>query len=333
MKKVSIKDVAAAANVSIATVSLVLSGKTQNGRVSVKTIERVKKLARDMNYQPNRLALGLKNGRSQTIGLLVADISNPFWGTIAHYIQEELEKAGYAVIIMNTDENHGQMARMVTLLQSRQVDGFIIAPPANSAYVLEELVKFKVPVVLIDRPYPSLPISSVVIDNYDSSYKGTQFLLGKNCKKIAFMMYDSELYNISQRLMGYEKAMEEAGRFHESLVYKVNHLSAETEVVKWLEERLNSLDPIDGVFFSTNRIAMIGITYLLKRKVNIGKDLHVLCYDKNLLVELIPGLVSYIEQPMELMCKEAASLLVERIKNPELSTENIELKVNMTTIG
>ena len=115
MKRVSIKDIAQVVGVSTATVSLVLTGKNKNGRVSKEMSEKIKKVANEMNYQPNRLAMSLQSGRSQTIGLLVADISNPFFGTLAFYVQEEMEKAGYAVIIMNTDESDLQMERMISL--------------------------------------------------------------------------------------------------------------------------------------------------------------------------------------------------------------------------
>ena len=104
MKRVSLKRIADELGVSTATVSLVLNGKDKNGRVSRETAKKILDKAAELNYIPNTLAKGLKMGRSRTIGLIVADISNVFFGTLALYIQEYAEKEGYAVIIANTNE-------------------------------------------------------------------------------------------------------------------------------------------------------------------------------------------------------------------------------------
>ena len=333
MKKVSIKDVAKAANVSVATISLVLSGKTQNGRVSAKTIQRVTEIAKQMDYRPNRLATSLKNGRTQTIGLLVADIANPFFGSLAYFIQDEMEKAGYAVIIMNTDEKCAQMEKMTTMLQSRQVDGFIIAPSDKSEAAIQLLCDHKVPTVLIDRPYPSIPVSSVYIDNSQMAYNATNYLIKqKNCKRIAFIMYDSTLYNMTERRRGYEVAMAESGLSDHSLIRTVRHKLVELDVIEIIEDLLKGDNPIDGIFFSTNTIALKGIGYLLQQKVALGQSLQVVCYDKNELIELVPELVSYIEQPIETMGRQASQLLVKQMSNSSCEVQNVELNAELVQV-
>lgn len=154
-----------------------LNGKNKNGRVSDETAKKILAKAEELHYTPNSFAKGLKMGKSKTIGLIVADISNVFFGTLALYIQEYAEKEGYAVIIANTNEEEKKMERMVKLLNSRQVDGFIITPPEGSEEIIQDLIKYKMPLVLVDRTYPYLQVNSVLINNFEISYKSAKQLI------------------------------------------------------------------------------------------------------------------------------------------------------------
>lgn len=132
MKRPSLKTIADELGISTAAVSIVLSGKNDKGRVSEETSKKIFEKAKEINYMPNTLAKGLRMGSSKTLGLVVADISNVFFGTLALYIQAYAEKEGYAIIIVNTGENFDKMEKMIKLLKARQVDGFIISRPLKS---------------------------------------------------------------------------------------------------------------------------------------------------------------------------------------------------------
>ena len=165
MKRVSLKTIADQLGVSVTTVSLVLSGKVQKGRVGEETIKKIKAKAKELDYTPNILAKSLRMGESKTLGLVIADISNAFFGALAKYIQEYAEKEGYAVIIVNTNEKLDKMDEMIQLLKARQVDGFIITPTENSKSLIEDLTTEKIPFVLVDRTFPDLEVNSVLINN------------------------------------------------------------------------------------------------------------------------------------------------------------------------
>lgn len=318
MKRVSIKDIASVVGVSTATVSLVLTGKGKDGRVSKDVSEKIRRIASEMNYQPNRLAMSLQSGRSQTIGLLVADISNPFFGSLAFYIQEEMEKAGYAVIIMNTDESDHQMERMVMLLRSRQVDGFIVVPTEFGSNCIKSLIDDHIPLVLVDRHYADLCTDCVLIDNYQASYRATRYLVEQKCRKIALLIYENGQPHMVDRKNGYIEALKEAGLYDERLVKEVRYKTMAKDTTDAVTTLINEPNGMDGILFATNTIAMTGIKQVLKLKLRIAEDIHVVCFDKSDAFDFMPVFIPYIHQPIEKIGRLSAHLLIRQIEEKEI---------------
>ena len=322
MKRTSIKDIAQAEGVSTATVSLVLTGKAGNGRVSMDMIKKIKETAKKMNYKPNRIARGLQSGRTQTIGLLIADIVNPFFGNLAFHIQEEMRKAGYTVIIMNTDEDSLQMEEMIELMRSRQVDGFIIVPAESGEQSIKQLTDNNIPLVLIDRYYPNIPTSNVLIDNFDASYQATQYLIGKGCQNIALFIYDTKLPHMEGRRSGYIEALSEKGLYNNTLIKGVSYKNIAEDIGKGLEDLSQNKIAVDGILFATNTIAVSGLKLLYKRDLYNPEDIQVVCFDKSDIFEFLPVPVSYIQQPIHSIACMAGRLLMEQL---EESTENTSI--------
>jgi len=150
-KQVSLKDIAERVGVSNATVSLVLNGKEKGGRVGVEMSRKIRDVSKELNYKPNNLARSLRVGRSKAIGLVVADITNPFFTDLSFQIQEYAEKLDYTVIITNTNESVEKMNRMIDILKAYRVDGFLVIPPELGEFSLKKTDDNKVPLVLIDR--------------------------------------------------------------------------------------------------------------------------------------------------------------------------------------
>lgn len=184
-KKVTIKDTSQKAGVSNATVSLVRSRKVKTGRVSKEKADQIRAIAQEPNDQPNNLARSLQSGRSETIGLWVADCSNPFFGTLALYIQQQIEQAGYAVIILNTNESDQQMGKMVNILKNRKVYGYIIVFTEHGESYVLQLAAAATPPVLIDRYYPAIQTYSVVLDGYQASYQAARLLIEGGARRLA----------------------------------------------------------------------------------------------------------------------------------------------------
>jgi LacI family transcriptional regulator len=319
MKRTSIKDIARVVGVSTATVSLVLSNKGNNGRVSEERIKKIRSVAKEMNYQPNRLARSLKSGSTQIISLLLTDIVNPFFGSLAYHIQNELAKAGYAVIITNTDEDNRQMEKMINLMRSQQVDGFIIIPAEFGEESIRQLVDHKVPLVLIDRYYPDIPTNNVLIDNHDASYQATRYMIEKQCRRIALLIYDNNQPHMLDRKNGYIEALKEAGLFSEKLIKEVTHKDISENVRQVIAELTSGDDRIDGILLASNTIAVNGIKQLLKRHIRIPDDIQMVCFDKSDVFEVMPTAIPYIQQPIQSMAKMATSLLIEQINTSNTS--------------
>ena len=329
MARVSIKDVAKKLGISVATVSLVLNGKDKNGRVSEALAEKIREEAKTMQYQPNSFARGLRSGRSDTIGLIVADISNPFFANLAFHIQEHAEKHGYSVIITNTNEDTDKMGKMISILRSRQVDGFIIVPTEHGEKLIDKLVRDKFPVVLLDRYFPEMKVSYVTVNNYQASLEATNLLLNLKCKRIAQLIYKNSLPHMQARREGYVAAMVKKGFYDPKLIKEVDYRMIGNDVQKAILEIVSDENKVDGIFFASNSISTIGLKVLGGLQMEIPKDIKVICFDKNDVFELSHNTIPFIQQPVPEMGKSAVDLLVQQIKQVETPCNNVVLQANL----
>ncbi len=332
MTKVSLKVLANEVGVSVATVSLVLSGKGKNGRVSKKTAQKIIDKANELNYVPNSLAKGLKMGQSETIGLIVADISNVFFGTLALHIQNYAEKHGYTVIIGNTNERVEEMAKMINLMNARQVDGLIITPTEGSDELVKHLIENNKPLVLIDRSFPELNADSVLINNFEISYTSTKQLIRQGCRNIAFVTYKQDHYHINERRRGFTEAMKDEGTYNAENIREVRYEFLRSDMEKAISYIITKKEKIDGVFFATNSLSLAGVKSLLEQHVAVQKDIQVMCFDESEAFYLLPISFPFIKQPIEEMGKRAISLLVNQIENngkKETEVEHCVIKAEL----
>ena len=327
MEKVSLKKIASDLGVSIATVSIVLNGKNTNGRVSEETSKKILQRAEELNYTPNSFAKGLKMGKSKTIGLIVADISNVFFGKLALYIQNEAEKNGYAVIIANTNEESSEMDKLVKLLKSRQVDGLIITPPAGSEKTIQRLVMEKTPMVLVDRSFPDINVSSVVINNFEISYYAISKLIENGFKNIALITYKQTLFHINERNRGYIEATKKANLFNEKSIKMVRYeyLNKDMEIV--INELLSEKVPVDAIYFTTNSISISGIKELYKQKYQ--SNIQLMCFDESDAFYILPLNIPFIKQPIKEMAKKAMESLTEQMEMKNYSVKNCVIKAEL----
>ena len=330
MARVSIKDIAIALGVSNATVSLVINGKEKEGRVGHEMAEKIRAKAKELNYEPNNLARSLRIGRSETIGLIVADISNIFFATLAFHIQEYAEKLGYTIIITNTNEDTSKMEKMIQTLQSRQVDGFIIVPTENGEEYISKLVTSKIPVVLLDRCFPAIETSHVMIDNYQTSWLATKHLIALGCKKIALLTYQNKLHHMIERKRGYVEAVQKASIFDPALIKEVSYENITEDTTNAINDLLKIKD-LDGIFFSTDSICVAGIKYMQQLDRDLFKKINLMSFDRNEIFDFVNYDVPYMMQPMPEMGRKAIDILMNQIINKSNKTEKIELQASLHT--
>ncbi len=331
-KKVSIKNIAESLGISTATVSLVLSGKASNGRVSEEISAKIRETAKAMNYMPNGLARSLRMGRTNTIGLIVADISNPFFGQLALHIQEKAEEVGYTVIIANTNEDDLRMGKLIDILKGHQVDGYLIVPTEHGDEYITELQDSKVPLVLVDRWFPNLQTNNVIIDNCRASYDATRLLLEKGCRNIAVFVYKSNLQHIIERKSGATEALKQAGLYNENLIFEVNYTNISGDIACAINKILTSDIAVDGMFFTTNSISLIGMKELLNNEVDIQKQIQVVCFDKSDAFDFMDVSIPYVQQPIAAMGRKAVEILIYQITGAEPETGVMIFKLSASLI-
>lgn len=323
MKKTSLNDIALQLGVSKTLVSLVLNGKGREHRISEEVCNKVIALAEELNYKPNQIAKGLRTGKTNTIGLIIADIANPFFGKLGREIEKEAAELGYRVMFCSSDENPENSAKQIEMLQQGQVDGLIIAPPAGSENQILSLKKSRTPFVLIDRHFPEIETNYIVVDNVQASYEAVNHLIKKGYKKIACITLNVHLSNMNQRVTGYKQALID------------NNISVDDELIKMmpfshekddLVEAVKQLHPgnknkVEAVFFATSKLGVMGIETIHLMGLNIPDDIAVVSFDDPDAYKISQPPISAIAQPLKEMGRESVKVLFELMNNKNESTE------------
>ncbi|MBP1616613.1 MAG: transcriptional regulator, LacI family [Bacteroidetes bacterium] len=310
-KRVSIKDIASDVGVSTALVSYVLNNKKE-GRISKEVAAKIKQAAIDLNYVPNQIARSLKSQKTNTIGLIVADIANPYSSQIARIIEDEAQKHDYSVIFGSSDESAEKTQNLILLLLNRQVDGFIIALPEHAEKQLSYLNGIGIPFVLFDRYYPEIETNFVAIDNYKAASEAIQHLRDNGRKQIGIVSYETSLYHLSERKRGATDLLQDSSMV---VNVRINHL--DEDVKEGIDKLLNIEDPIDALFFTTNLLAISGLKYLNSLEIKVPEQIAVVGFDETDAFDLFYAPVTYVKQPMEELASQSLKLLLDAIADPE----------------
>ncbi|HUX58290.1 MAG TPA: substrate-binding domain-containing protein [Bacteroidales bacterium] len=331
MKRVSQKDIAKKVGVSTALVSYVLNGKEKGKRIGEDLVKKIRQTAIDLNYQPNEIARSLRNGSTKTIGLVVADIANPFFSYMARCIEDEAIKFGYTVIIGSSDEIVEKSGILIKTLMNRQVDGFIIAPAEGTENQINNILEKNIPLILIDRFFPEINANYIVIDNYQSTYDATSYLIKKGFKRIAFVAYKSSLIHMKERKRGYAEAMQKNNLVKNTRLVEVNFLDSKTDIDNACLDLLIPEKKIDAFIFATNMLSIEGLYCLHKNNIKIPDDIGFIGYDGGDCFNLFYSPISYIEQPIEEIAKESVKRLMDYFDNGESlsKTLHVILKSNL----
>ena len=329
-KKVALKDVAQHIGVSAALVSYVLNGKEKEARVGADMAKRIRKAAADLNYQPNLIAKSLKMGKTKTIGLIVADISNPFFSTIARIIEDEAKKHGYVVIFGSSDESAEKQHDLIDVFSTRLVDAFIIAPAANTENQIETIIKRGVPVVLVDRFFPGLKVDYVHINNFNASNKAVKQLIKNGRRKIGMLAYDTTQSHMQDRKQGYKAALKENNiRFKKEWLIEASYQNIEKDVAVKLKSLLKPLQ-VDALFFATNSLAVAGLKVINKMGIKVPDELAIISFDESDAFDFFYSPVSYVSQPLTDIGNEAVKLILNKLNNK--SKKNFDIVVEAKLI-
>jgi len=328
MKKTSLSDIAKHLGVSKTLVSFVLNGRGKEFRISEDICKKVLDVARELNYQPNRIAQGLRTGKTNTIGLIIADIANPFFGILGREIEQEAARYGYRVIFCSSDENPEKSRQQIAMLQQSQVDGYIISPPKSSEDQIKGLARGHVPFVLIDRYFPEIECNHIIVDNFDAAYRATNHLLSRGRKRIANITVNLDLINMVQRTEGYKQALIDAGIAVDENLIKVLPFSHENkDVARAIRELVGktSQRKIDAILFSTSKLGINGIEAISSLGLKIPDEIAIVSFDNPDAYKICISPVTVVNQPLKEIGKIAVQMLLSEIKHPDLPSKNQEI--------
>ncbi|GAB3325376.1 LacI family DNA-binding transcriptional regulator [Larkinella ripae] len=329
-KKVSLKDIAEKAQVSTALVSYVLNGKEKESRVGHEIAVKIKQIAKELNYEPNYLAKSLRSGKTQTIGLIIADISNPFFANIARIVEDEAKKYGYTVIIGSSDEKAEKSWDLITVFLNRQVDGFIIVSSENSEEQIQYLMDKNVAFVLLDRHFPHLSTDFVSLNSYKASFDAGAHLIQNGYQRIGLIAYKSRLFHMHERIRGYRESLEKNGLdFQPGWLKEIGFDTVEEEIKAGIDEMLAADCAVDAVIFATYRLAITGLKYINSLGLKVPDDLAIVSFGQAEAFDLYYCPITYVLQPMEELGKTAVGILVQKLKKPDADRQQILMEAKL----
>ncbi len=307
---VKIDDVSKRSGVSRATVSRLISGR---GYVSQDTRARVHKAIDELGFVPNAMARGLKTQRSGLVALLVPEIINSFYTTLARGAEDAANCSGMHLIIGNTDERPDKEKVYAELMVASRVEGIVVASSGNSAKPLRLLVERKVPTVLVDRMVPGLNADVVRGDSFGGALMLTEHLIGLGHRDIALINGHPDTSAAANREAGYREAMRRAG-----IAVDDRRMSGGTWFIEDAETRVNrmldSKVPVTAIFGANNFMAIGALRALRSRGLRVPDDVALVSFDDVEVAADIFPFLTVMAQPAYSMGKLAMSLLLERIE-------------------
>jgi len=327
-KKLALKDIAAALKVSEASVSYVLNGKARQYGISVALENKILRFVEKVGYRPNRLAASLRTGKSKTVGMIVEDISDPFFSAIARVVEEHIYKEGYRVIY-GSSENSTVIARdLLQTFKNYQVDGYIVAPTAGLEDDINQLVKEGYPVVVFDRASPDLQCSKVLVDNFRGSEAAVLHLIDNGFRNIAMVTLAAGQDQMNERVNGYHAALQKHGLL--PILKEIIYNEDPHKTVQNLKSLLKSKKDIDAIFFATNYLALSGLQALKESGLIITRDIGVAVFDDINNFALFNPAITAVAQPITEIGLRVTKILLEELQdNHIIDSQNILLKTKL----
>lgn len=319
---ITIKDIAKASKYSVATVSRVVGNY---GYVSEGAREKIMQYCNALGYRPDTIARSMIKRHTNSIGLVITDIHNPFYIDLIDAVEEYANTQGYTILLCNTNENIEKEINSINTLVERKVDGIILVPvsqnyksntskKAGRSTYIHDLFDHKIPFVFVDRYIKDVITDTIVLDNERITYEATLMLVDKGFKDIALLSAGSYISSSSERIQGYLRALKDRN-------IKVDKERIFTSCITIKDafditmELLEKSSP-QAIFALDNMLTVGALKAIAQKKLIINKDVYLMCFDDlEIYRDIIPYKIATITQPVKTMGKLAASLLIDRIKN------------------
>jgi LacI family transcriptional regulator len=310
---ITIQDVARRAGVAPITVSRVINNSSY---VSQPTRQRVEAAIAELQYVPNMLASSLRSNRTNTLALILSDISNPFWTTVARGAEDAASRQGFNVILCNTDENEAKQEEYLSVLLRKRVDGFLFVPAHSHPHPIEKIQKQKVPVVVMDRQIYEASVDIVRGDSEGGAYLLTRYLISLGHRRIAVLSGPQDLSVSIDRVNGVRRALSEADIPVDERLTSYGKFTFESG---WERARklLTHTPQPTAIVAGNNFIAIGALKALREQGVAVPEDISLASIDDLPPPMFIDPFFTVVAQPAYEIGRRATELLLRRITQPD----------------
>lgn len=311
--QVTIKDIAKTLNISPSTVSRALKDHPD---ISTATKKAVKKLAEELDYQPNSVALSLRKSKTFTIGIIIPQIVHHFFSTVISGIEDVAYEAGYHVMICQSNESYEREVLNTQALVASRVDGMLVsvAQETDDIKHFQGLISKGIPLVFFDRIVNGLDTSSVVVDDFEGAYHAVEYLLKTGCRRIAHLAGPNNLVNSQSRKKGYEKALDDYNIAPQPGHIVVAGLTIEDGRKACLTLLEQETMP-DAIFAANDPLALGAMQVLKEKGISIPEQVSIIGFSNEPMTSLMDPAMTTVAQPGFEMGQLAARLLLEEIVN------------------
>ncbi|HAB52650.1 MAG: hypothetical protein A2315_14920 [Ignavibacteria bacterium RIFOXYB2_FULL_35_12] len=310
----TLKSIASKLGLSVSTVSRVLNGKSSRYRISKETEELILKATKDLNYMPNQLARGLRLKRTNTIGYVIPDISNPFFASIAKSVEKSARKLGYSILLCDSEENTEIERTSLQLMLNRKVDGLIISPVGLEVSHLKTIVQTNIPMVLLDRYFPDLNIPFVTSDNYQGALDAVNLLIENGHTTIACIQGLRNTSPNNDRVKGYRDAHIRHELFIDESLIVGDSFGEENGYIETKLLLRKKIIPT-AIFSVSNLISLGAIRAISEEGLKIPNDISMISFDDQPYSRFLATPMTTVAQQNSQIGQIATKLLIDQIES------------------
>ncbi len=318
--RLTIADVAKLAGVSTATVSRALSGADG---VSAQVRKKVSETADRIGYRPNELARSLRTTRTRTLGLVVSDVVNPFFGELALAIEEAAHASGFSVILCNTNEDTSRQDEYIELLRARQIDGLLLTPALDESPALRAAALEGIPMVFVDRALPAVHVPAVRADSRHATKDLVDHIVGLGHERIAIISGPRQTLTGRERLDAFRARMRRHGLSVPRELIRVGNFQMRSGQVA-AAELLDLDEPPTAVFAADNLMALGALHEIRRRGLRIGQDLALAGFDDPPWFQLLDPPMTTVAQPVKELGELAVATLLQTVGGAQASSHVLE---------
>jgi LacI family transcriptional regulator len=321
----TIRDVAALAGVSAATVSRVMNGKAD---VAADLRQRVLAAVKELGYRRNGPARSLRTRAAMVLGVIISDITNPFFTAVVRGAEDQAQLAGYSVVLANADEDVAKEARYLEVAADEQMAGVLLSPASPRHTSIDVLVERGIPVVTIDRRLTAAAVDSVTVDNHLAARKAAQHLIDQGCLRIGIVAGPVQTTTGASRLAGYRAALRAAGRAVDASLVAYADFRTEGGYVA-TRTLLRQRQPPDGLLFSNNLMTVGGLRAIAEAGLAIPDDIAIVGFDDAIWTTALRPPLTVVAQPTYEIGQTAAQLLLRRIEREKFPPRRVVLRAEL----